>query len=118
MNDEEIEKEIKAKGLNAPRLTPAQIESLIYAEYYHVFEGTTTTVCGLRLENGFVVVGHSASVSKENFDAELGRKIARQKAKDKIWKLEGYLLRQGLFEEPADGEQSEQAKRKDDDKRN
>ena len=91
-----IEAEIQAKGLNAPRLTPAHIDSVIKAEDYHVFPGTTLTVCALTLKNGFIVVGKSAAASPENFDIELGRKIARDNARNKIWALEGYIWRSKL----------------------
>lgn len=97
MNDENaIELEIRVKGLNAPRLSPELIDSVIVDEYYHVFPGTTLTVCCLTLRNGFTVTGKSASVSAENFDAELGRKIARAEARDRIWELEGYALAERL----------------------
>lgn len=96
MNDQAIEKEIQDKGLTAPRITPERIEEVIVKEQYHVFEGTTFTSCLLTLENGFTVHGESACASPENFDAELGRKIARDNAKNKIWMLEGYNLRQKL----------------------
>ena len=91
-----IEAEIQAKGLNAPRLTPAHIDSVIKAEDYHVFPGTTLTVCALTLKNGVIVVGESAAASPENSDIELGRKIARDNARNKIWALEGYILRSKL----------------------
>lgn len=98
MSEKEIENEIQAKGLNAPRLTPDHIDATIAAEDYHVFPGTCLTVCCLTLKNGFTVTGESACASPENFDAELGCKIARDNARNKIWALEGYLLRQRLFE--------------------
>lgn len=94
MNDEQIEQEIQDKGLTAPRVTPERIDSVIVDEDYHVFPGTTLTVCALKLANGFTVTGESACAGPENFDAELGRKIARAQAKDKIWALEGYALRE------------------------
>lgn len=97
-NEVEVEKEIVDKGLNAPRINPAHIDNTIVGEDYHVFPGTTVTVCLLRLRNGFTVIGESACASPENFDAELGRKIARDQARNKIWQLEGYLLRQRLHE--------------------
>ena len=34
MNDQQIEQEIQAKGLTAPRVTPADIEANIVGEYY------------------------------------------------------------------------------------
>ena len=94
--DKEIEKEIIEKGLTAPRITLDHVESVIETEQYHVFEGTTFTVCLLTLKNGFNVTGESACASPENFDAEIGRKIARGNAVQKIWALEGYLLKQKL----------------------
>lgn len=99
MSDTTIEKEIKDKGLTAPRVTPERLDEVILTEQYHVFEGTTLTVCALTLQNGFTVVGESAAASPENFDAEMGKKIARENARQKIWALEGYLLKQKLHDE-------------------
>jgi len=96
MNDQQIEQEIQDKGLTAPRVTPQRIEYVITGEDYHVFNGTTLTVCCLTLANGFTVTGESACASPENFDIELGKKIARDNAKQKIWALEGYALRERL----------------------
>lgn len=97
MPDEEaIEAEIQAKGLNAPRLTPALIDKVIMGSAYHVFPGTTLTVCALTLRNGFIVTGESAAASPENFNEEIGRKIAYDNARQKIWALEGYLPRERL----------------------
>jgi hypothetical protein len=100
MNKDEaqIEAEIQRKGLNAPRLNPDMIDGAIASEQYHVFPGTTMTVCALTLRNGYIVTGESAAASPENFDKEIGRKIARDNARNKIWALEGYLLRQKLAE--------------------
>ena len=91
-----VEQEIQAKGLNAPRITPEHVERCIVRAQYHQFPGTTVTVCCLHLQNGFTVLGESACASPENFDAELGRRIAYDDAKRKIWQLEGYLLRERL----------------------
>lgn len=96
MNKEAIEQEIQDKGLTAPRVTPARVEEVIVGENYHIFPETTLTVCCLKLANGFTVTGESACASPENFDVELGRKIARENAKQKIWALEGYALREKL----------------------
>lgn len=122
-NEAAIEKEIQAKGLNAPRLTPDLIDSVIASEHYFTARdgvvgveldaglideagGTATpealrllTFCVLVLRNGFTVTGESACASPENFNAEIGRKIARDNARNKIWLLEGYLLRQRLHEQ-------------------
>lgn len=119
MVDTAIEQEIQAKGLIAPRVTPADIEANIASEHY--FTGAQAawagvresdpserefasingplsllTFCVLVLRNGFTVTGESACASPENFDAELGRKIARQNAVAKIWPLMGYELRTKL----------------------
>lgn len=93
-----IEQQIQAKGLNAPRITPKDIDSKILGADYHRFNGTTVTICCLYLANGFTVTGESACASPENFDEEIGRKIARENAREKIWQLEGYLLRQRLHD--------------------
>lgn len=118
MSDNQIEQEIQAKGLTAPRVTPADIEANIASEHYFtagdaVFPGDVIassdaptyetlrllTFCVLVLRNGFTVTGESACASPENFDAELGRKIARQNAVAKIWPLLGFRLRDTLHNE-------------------
>ena len=112
MNAQTIEQEIQAKGLTAPRITPDDIEANISSEHYftardgceQVFGGGGTfpvslgllTFCVLVLRNGFTVTGESACASPENFDAEIGRKVARQNAVEKIWPLMGYALKERL----------------------
>lgn len=130
MSDKDIEQEIQAKGLTAPRVTPADIEAEIASEHcFTAAEGVIgafaaggmeqnrgeflvraevagpevlhqnlglLTFCVLRLRNGFTVTGESACASPENFDAEMGRKIARQNAVAKIWPLLGFRLRDKL----------------------
>jgi len=174
MGDDQIEQEILAKGLTAPRVTPDDIEANIAGEYYftaekavsgfnnsmvdrflcwklpkdfgpdggisfnptkpyegdefgnawwpvgtnlltadqakemlqHVVGGVPVmpalgllTFCVLVLKNGFTVTGESACASPENFDAELGRKIARQNAINKVWPLMGYALKERMSEQ-------------------
>jgi hypothetical protein len=101
MDERAIEREVQAKGLTAPRISPDDLDARITGELYHRFPGTTLTVCCLILENGFTVTGEAAAVSPENFDEEIGRKIARAEARDKIWQLEGYLLRERLYRQAA-----------------
>lgn len=158
MSNASIEQDIQAKGLTAPRVTPADIEANIASENYftaaqgvagfvndemvsrflswpvpasvypdgvpgkpgrvgtnllsaieakdmlqHVVAAPDApaslgllTFCVLVLRNGFTVTGESACASPENFDAEIGRRIARDNAKQKIWALEGYALRNKL----------------------
>lgn len=107
MNDQTIEQEIIAKNLTAPRVTPEDIAANIAGEYFFTGDQATKdspqigtlsllTFCVLVLKNGFTVTGESACASPENFDAELGRKIARQNAVQKIWPLMGYELKERL----------------------
>ena len=95
----DLEKEIIEKGLTAPRVTPDSIQNKIKDVKYYVFPGTTVTVALITLENGTGVVGESACASPENFDEELGQKFAYQNAFNKIWSLEGYLLKEKLYKE-------------------
>jgi Phage protein (N4 Gp49/phage Sf6 gene 66) family len=123
MNDQTIEQEIQAKGLTAPRVTREDIEANILSEHYFTagdgYCGAASlelsesngselpiiappealdllTFCVLILRNGFTVTGESACASPENFDADLGRKIARQNAINKVWPLMGYALKQSM----------------------
>ena len=133
VNDKSIEQEIKAKGLTAPRVTPADLQANIASAHYfivsdaiqhqsavheHAQEGwhlgstQLLTICVIQLRNGFTVTGESACASPENFDAEMGRKIARQNAEQKIWPLMGYEMKERLHQRtlpaqaPIDPEQS------------
>ena len=91
-----IEAEIKAKGLTAKRITPEDLDAEIVDEDYHVFPGSCLTVCCLTLKNGFAVTGESACASPENFNAEIGKGIARRNARENIWPLLGFRLRDEL----------------------
>lgn len=117
-DDDSVEQEIRSKGLNAPRITPQDIEATIASEHYFTaaegFMGhawatmadsrsikppaplEVVTICVLVLKNGFTIVGHSACASPENFDAVIGRKVARQDATQQIWPLLGYVLKNVL----------------------
>ena len=125
-NEQSIEQEIQSKGLNAPRLTPDHIDSVIQGVHYFTagdgYAGALAsseefnslpegerfinppqqldllTFCVIVLKNGFTVTGESACASPDNFDAEIGKKVAYQNAREKIWELEGYLLKQKLYE--------------------
>lgn len=122
-DDSGIESEIQSKGKTAPRITPADLQANIVSEHYFtardgrrgaLYEETYVgrerpaadnvdlmpldllTFCVLVLRNGFTVTGESACASRENFDAEIGRKIARANAEQKIWPLMGYELKSKL----------------------
>lgn len=104
-----IEQEIRNKGLTAPRLTPVDIDALIIAEYggraSDLFKGCPTheslerlTIVVLVLQNGFSITGTSSCVDIANYNAEIGYRIAREKAREQIWPLAGYMLRERLAE--------------------
>ncbi len=97
VSDQELEYEIQNKGLNAPRLTPAHIDSTINDISYHRLTDVLT-VCVITLMNGFTVTGESACASPENYNAEIGNKVAFDNAREKIWMLEGYLLKEKLYQ--------------------
>lgn len=119
MSYNEIDLDIQNKGLTAPRITSADIEANIASEFYFTAADgvrghllivspelgvdikkddprSLLTFCVLILRNGFTVTGESACASPENFDAEIGRKIARQNAVNKVWPLMGYELKNRL----------------------
>lgn len=79
-------------------VTVEQIKSRIKDVVYTNVPGTTTTVCSLVIDNGFVVTGTSACVDKRNFNKEIGEEIAYDDAFDKLWTLEGYLLKEKLYQ--------------------
>lgn len=95
-DEAEIETAIREKGLTARRITPEMLDAEIIREQFHVFEGSCLTVCCLTLRNGFTVTGESACASPENFNAEIGEKISKANARDKIWPLLGFRLRDEL----------------------
>ena len=117
-DDQGVEQLIQTKGKTAPRVTPKDIEDNIKDCYYFTAEqgafagmhppaGEDTvdpalsllTFCVLVLRNGYTVHGHSACASPENFDAEIGRRIARENAVQQIWPLMGYALKEKLSRE-------------------
>ena len=94
--EEQIEADIKEKGLNAPRLSPGDIDEVVVSEEFILMPSGKAMVCELTLRNGFTVRGESACVSRENFDYDIGRKISYANARNKVWELEGYLLQEFL----------------------
>ena len=112
-----LEREIQAAGADkAPRVTPAALKDEIVSEHYFTAaDGARMspdgnwpihklntgslgllTFCALVLRNGFTVYGASACASPENFNAEIGRRIARENAEREIWPLLGFRLRDEL----------------------
>ena len=121
--DQAVERAIVSAGANvAPRVTPADIEAAIVSEHYFtaregvlgmlaadgvppgIYEQANAapqplgllTFCVLVLRNGFTVTGESACASPENFNPEIGRRIARENAVSKVWPLLGYALKDKL----------------------
>ncbi len=98
MSDTEMEDEQELAALaRAPRVTLSQVESRIRQVQYVILPDGRTTICMLTLLNGFTVRGESSCVSVENFNKELGERYSYNKAKDKIWELEAYLLAEHLY---------------------
>jgi len=107
----DIEEELIAKGKVAPRVTAAEVWATVDKEYYFTASNGAAgagylidrgsplgllTFCVLVLKNGFTVIGTSACASPENFDPDIGKKIAKQNAVNEIWPLLGYALRTKL----------------------
>lgn len=83
--------------MNIPRLTPAYITEQVVAHEFHEFPGTTVTVCLLTLRNGAKVIGYNyGSIDPEQQNLEQGKNAAYTMALEKVWELEGYLLRDFL----------------------
>lgn len=80
----------------APRVKLSDLDAAIVREQFIRVEGTTLTLCILHLRNGFTLTGESAAASPENFDANVGQSLARAKARDKLWPLLGYALKERL----------------------
>lgn len=80
------------------RITISDIHSAVLKAQYHVFPGTTLTVCCLTLKNGYTVTGEAACVNPANFDPVVGQKYSMEDALKKIWVLEGYLLKQQHYD--------------------
>ena len=102
LDDNKIENEVTAKGLTAPRVTVSTIDELVSQLTFHGWHipNTTTTIVAAELDGFIVATGKSACVSKDNFNMELGFNIARddaeRKARDKLWELRGWELKQQL----------------------
>jgi hypothetical protein len=116
-SDTAIEQQIQAKGLTAPRVTPSDLTANIKTVHFFTARDGVIgaapagamacspdalrllTFCVIQLQNGFTVTGESACASPDNFDAEIGRNIAYENAKQKMWPLMGYALKQQLHDD-------------------
>lgn len=87
------EKELVAASV-APRVTQDDVIHSINKEEY--FSHGLNTFCILTLQNGFTITGESACASPENFNKEIGQRLAKSDAVDKIWAFLGFELRTKL----------------------
>jgi hypothetical protein len=113
MSLEQTEAECAAVA-GAPRVSLTDIHNAIAEEYFFTAgQAVLETITGnggprashaldvltlyiLVMTNGFTVIGKSAPASPENFDKELGIKLAREDAIRQLWPLMGYALRDAI----------------------
>jgi hypothetical protein len=86
------------------KVTLADLQNKVVGEMYWQPEGTTLTVCALTLNNGIIVTGDSACLNPSDFNADIGKKIAKDEAIDKLWFAEGYHRKQVYKEDEGDEE--------------
>lgn len=79
------------------KVTLADIQAKVKKTVYTILPDTTTTICQLFMENGYVVLGTSACIDPKQFNKALGETYAYEDAMNKCWPLEGYLLAEELF---------------------
>ena len=97
--EQSIEDLIVAKGRTGPRVKPEDLDDAIdplVPPQYHVFPGSNTTVCLLTLKNGYTVTGESSCVDPAAFNEEIGKEVAFKDARNKLWPLLGFLLKDRL----------------------
>lgn len=97
MEEDKLEERINELRLNAPRVTPTDIDRKIKGVTYTTLPSGKVMVCEITLVNGFTVRGEAATVSKANFNEEIGHTVSYKNAREKIWELEGYLLQNELY---------------------
>lgn len=114
-SQQDLETEIQTKADKAPRVTPQALQDEIASvHFFTAAEGCSgrsngyilpdgfvpslnlLTICVIVLKNGFTVIGHSACASPENFNAEIGERIARENAERQVWPLLGFRLKDSL----------------------
>ncbi|MDD1450830.1 Gp49 family protein [Sphingomonas sp. H160509] len=95
LNDNQLDAAIAATP--APRVTDDHIDSVIVDRMFRRLTATLL-ICVLTLRNGFTVTGESACASPANYVQAIGERIAFDNARDKIWLLEGYLLRERQYQ--------------------
>lgn len=105
--DQSVESMAQAAGLKAPRITPADIEAnIVHTEIVkHVAQsGQVLRWAVITTKNGFAVTGRpSAAVSAENDNQAIGEKVAIENARQELWPLMGYALKDQLHKEQTNG---------------
>ena len=92
-----VTEEELVKAATGKRVTLGALEANIADEKF-IKATDVLTICVLTLKNGFTVTGESACADPSNYNQEIGERLAREQAKNKIWPLMGYSLRQELYE--------------------
>ena len=94
-----VDKQAAEVAKTDDRVTLKQMHDKVASvEYLHPQSAPTLTIAVVTLDNGFAVTGESACADPKNFNKELGQKFAAENAIKKIWALEGYVLRERLFQ--------------------
>lgn len=100
--EQQIENEIQRKGKTAPRIRPSDLDAAINTVEFvkHTApSGQVLRWAVITVKNGYAVTGKpSVSVSPENDDAEIGEKVALENARNELWPLLGYELKQRLYD--------------------
>lgn len=103
-----LEREIQAKADKGPRVTPANVEAEISAEYSFTLDKALAgcplveglgrvTIAVLVLKNGTKLVGvNYGAIDPAQHSPEMGAKEARAAAVEQVWPLLGFRLRDEL----------------------
>jgi len=102
MTEHEVEAAKQLLGLDYPSLTPAMIDGLILRHEFYRVPGTTYISCYIHLVNGHIVHGMARPVSDGNFIESVGQSTAYKNAREQIWELAGYELRQRIADARGD----------------
>jgi hypothetical protein len=97
---EQLEQLIKEQKCDAPRVSLDLIKSRIKEVDYQTvtIAGQKMMFCGIKMDNGFVVVGNpSVCVDPANWRDEIGKKVSYDNSFGKIWSLEGYRMLSNLI---------------------
>lgn len=99
-DENEIMTMMQDRGCIAPHVKPSTIDSVIVGATYTMLPSGKCMICELTLLNGFTVRGEASCVDPANFREDIGQKISFERAREKIWQLEGYLLQDKLHHAP------------------